>query len=74
MVLAELVRHLGSVHHLVTDWVPEGRRPTAWVQALIGTNDDRGVYWVEWHKQDAGHWDLTWHSVSAESWFRMPTD
>jgi len=33
MVLAELVRHLGSVHHLVTDWVREGRRPTAWVQA-----------------------------------------
>jgi uncharacterized protein (TIGR03083 family) len=33
MVLAELVRHLGSVHHLVTDWVREGRRPTAWMQA-----------------------------------------
>jgi len=33
MVLAELVRHLGSVHHLVTDWVRDGRRPTAWTQA-----------------------------------------
>jgi uncharacterized protein (TIGR03083 family) len=33
MVLAELVRHLGSVHRLVTDWVYDGRRPTAWVQA-----------------------------------------
>lgn len=33
MVLAELVRHVGSVHHLVTDWVRDGRRPTAWAQA-----------------------------------------
>jgi uncharacterized protein (TIGR03083 family) len=33
MVLGELVRHLGSVHHLVTDWVRDGRRPTAWAQA-----------------------------------------
>lgn len=33
MVLEELVRHLGSVHRLVTDWVRDGRRPTAWVQA-----------------------------------------
>jgi uncharacterized protein (TIGR03083 family) len=33
MVLAELVRHVGSVHRLVTDWVRDGRRPTARVQA-----------------------------------------
>jgi uncharacterized protein (TIGR03083 family) len=33
MVLAELVRHVGSVHHLVTDWVRDGRRPTTWAQA-----------------------------------------
>ena len=33
MVLSELVRHVGSVHHLVTDWVRDGRRPTAWMQA-----------------------------------------
>ena len=33
MVLAELVRHLGSVHRLVTDWVRDGRRPTAWMQS-----------------------------------------
>jgi uncharacterized protein (TIGR03083 family) len=33
MVFAELVRHLGSVHHLVTDWVRDGRRPSAWAQA-----------------------------------------
>lgn len=33
MVLAELVRHVGSVHHLVTDWVRDGRRPTAWASA-----------------------------------------
>jgi hypothetical protein len=67
------------------DWVPEWGpevRTLTWasrpsvrlVAALIGTNDDRGVYWVEWHTHDAGHWDLTWHSVSAESWLRMPTD
>ena len=67
------------------DWVPEWGpevRTLTWashpsvrlVAALIGTNDDRGVYWVEWHTHDAGRWDLTWHSVSAESWLRMPTD
>lgn len=33
MVLAELVRHVGSVHRLVADWVRDGRRPTAWMQA-----------------------------------------
>jgi uncharacterized protein (TIGR03083 family) len=33
MVLSGLVRHLGSVHRLVTDWVRDGRRPTTWVQA-----------------------------------------
>lgn len=67
------------------DWLPEWGfevRTLTWasrpsvrrVAALIGTNDDRGVYWVEWHTHDAEHWDLTWHSVSAESWLRMPTD
>jgi len=33
MVLAELVRHVSSVHHLVTDWVRDRRRPTAWASA-----------------------------------------
>ena len=33
MALAELVRHVGSVHRLVADWVRDGRRPTAWAQA-----------------------------------------
>lgn len=33
MVLGELVRHVGSVHHLITDWVREERRPTVWSSA-----------------------------------------
>jgi uncharacterized protein (TIGR03083 family) len=33
MDLAELVRHTGSVHNVITDWVREGRRPTTWESA-----------------------------------------
>lgn len=33
MALAELVRHVSSVHHLVTDWVRAGRRPNTWAQS-----------------------------------------
>jgi uncharacterized protein (TIGR03083 family) len=39
MVLGELVRHVGSVHRVVTEWVCEGRRPTAWETApKVGDN------------------------------------
>src|SRR5450631_4299301 len=39
MDLAELVRHVGSVHNLVADWVRDGRRPTTWTQAPDGGED-----------------------------------
>jgi uncharacterized protein (TIGR03083 family) len=39
MVLGELVRHVGSVHRAATEWVSEGRRPTAWATAPeVGDN------------------------------------
>ena len=39
MDLGELVRHVGSVHRVVTEWVREGRRPTAWASAPeVGEN------------------------------------
>jgi uncharacterized protein (TIGR03083 family) len=39
MDLAELVRHVGSVHRLVADWVRDGRRPDVWAQAPDGGED-----------------------------------
>jgi uncharacterized protein (TIGR03083 family) len=33
MVLGELVRHVGSVHRVVTEWLRTGRRPNAWATA-----------------------------------------
>ncbi|MBC7592794.1 MAG: maleylpyruvate isomerase family mycothiol-dependent enzyme [Kineosporiaceae bacterium] len=33
MVLGELVRHVGSVHRVASQWVREGRRPTTWATA-----------------------------------------
>jgi uncharacterized protein (TIGR03083 family) len=37
------VRHVGSVHHLVTDWVRDGRRPTAWA-SLPGVGEDLAAW------------------------------
>jgi uncharacterized protein (TIGR03083 family) len=42
MALAELVRHVGSVHRLVTDWVRDGRRPTTWMQSPQAGEDLAG--------------------------------
>lgn len=43
MVLGELVRHVGSVHRVVTQWVREGRRPTTWATAPEAGDNPRRV-------------------------------
>ncbi len=47
MSVADLVRHVGSVHRLVTRWVTRGSRPTEW------PCDPNGADPVDWYRVGA---------------------
>ncbi|MBB5957689.1 uncharacterized protein (TIGR03083 family) [Saccharothrix tamanrassetensis] len=44
MTVTELVRHVGSVHRLVTRWVTRGSRPTEWPREPNGADP------VDWYR------------------------